>query len=85
MGPNEARLVSTTVLVVVALVVMRLVAAAITILGYGTLVTSSYPPLGARYCRARSTPITASTIHNQGPLKIRFTDFSRHVSAVPAT
>ena len=30
MGPNEARLVPTTVLVVVALVVMRLVAAAIT-------------------------------------------------------
>ena len=38
---------------------------------------SSYPPLGARYCSASRTPTTASTIHSQGPLKMRFTDFFR--------
>ena len=38
---------------------------------------SSYPPLGGRYCSASSTPTTATTIHSQGPLNIRFTGFSR--------
>ena len=37
------------------------------------VVTSSYPPLGVRYCRARRTPTTATTIHSQGPLSKRFT------------
>src|SRR5919107_3248497 len=35
------------------------------------------PPLGARYWSAISTPTTATTIHSQGPRKIRFTSMSR--------
>src|SRR3954453_12754414 len=39
--------------------------------------TSWYPPLGARYWSAISTPTTATTIHSHGPRKIRLTSMSR--------
>src|SRR3954451_10652525 len=38
---------------------------------------SLYPPLGARYWSAISTPTTATTIHSHGPRKIRLTSMSR--------
>ena len=41
------------------------------------VVISSYSPLVAKYCRARSTPTTASRLHSHGPLNMRFTGFSR--------
>ena len=37
------------------------------------VLTSSYPPLGARNWMASRTPKAARTIHSQGPLNMRFT------------